>query len=115
MTTRSADSVKPCGHPEHPEDGNTGRVPQGRPPRIERGRDVEAHRNDAAWFVGKAVKLGFPAPEPTRKEWMWVRTEAVDIMTGELLGTLANTPLVAPWNHGDEVLFTVDEIVDVAE
>jgi uncharacterized protein YegJ (DUF2314 family) len=74
-------------------------------------------------FVGKLVKLGFPATNPqTNKETtehMWVKvTQQLEVgiySTGEeLVGTLENDPfLICEYENGDEVAFKVEEIEDV--
>jgi hypothetical protein len=76
-------------------------------------------------FVGKYVKLGFPAVHPhsgvSTTEHMWVKvTQQVQpgvYQTGEeLVGTLDNDPIyVTECQCGDEVAFKVDEIEEVLE
>jgi hypothetical protein len=113
-------TVKPCGHPHHPEDGNVGRIGAAGP-RVDRGADVEAHRSEPAWFVGRVIKLRFVAGEHSEHvEFMWVAVDSVATEFGVLMlrGRLANDPvkpaIEALVRCGDEVKFTVDEILDVA-
>lgn len=105
--------MKPCGHPAHPEDGNLGLVKLGDKPRADRAGDVEAHRTDPEWFVGKSVKLGVPTPVGDN-EYMWFLVEKLE--GAELVGSLRNHPIKCQniaW--GDQVAFTADEIIDVYE
>lgn len=71
---------------------------------------------DPKTFVGKHVKLGFPARDPrTMKkttEHMWV--EVQEVTPEGLKGTVNNDPImVTQYICGTEILFTVDEIEDV--
>lgn len=72
-------------------------------------------------FLGKYVKLGFPAINPiTRKsstEHMWVEVICVDkkdrrLKNGEqMVGKVSNNPVFdCEYSCGDEVAFSVDEI-----
>lgn len=109
-------TAKPCGHPPHPEDGNLGFIPVGGSIRIEHGEAVEAHRDDPKWFVGKNCKLGFPVLNDARerKEYMWVQVLDLGKETKELVGRLANTPVMpSEFSHGSLLSFETSEIVDV--
>lgn len=107
---------KPCGHPHHPEDGNIGHIPVGGAVRTLRADDVKAHLTDPAWFVGKYCKLGFPEPDSTRKEYMWVKVNSFTAESKELEGPLDNDPVRIPDLHsGALIAFTADEIIDVYE
>lgn len=111
-----AELKKPCGHADHPEDGNFGIVPKGRGPRIENGAMVEANRNKPGYFVGKFVKLAFPTGlMPGDIEYMWVEVKALHgDAKHELRGTLNNHPLRCTFFVFGEVLaFGTDEILDV--
>lgn len=101
----------PNGH--HVECGNFGRIPPGAKPLALRGEEVEAHRAEPQWFVGKFCKLGFPTSDPIHKEFMWVKV--LKIESKELHGALWNHPVFADADHGDVVAFTTDEIVDVSD
>ena len=105
---------KPCGHAAHPEDGNFGVRPKGQGPHIERGTDVEAHRSEPGWFVGKFVKLAFATGRmPGEFEYMWVEVQGVTEVH-ELRGVLKNTPLrCKDFTWGEELTFSMDEILDV--
>lgn len=69
-------------------------------------------------FVGRTVKLGFPAEAPDGShthEHMWVRvtgTALIDIHKDQdLIGVLSNDPVLkCDYTCGDEVAFKVDEI-----
>lgn len=74
-------------------------------------------------FLGKLVKLGFPATNPQTMtettEHMWVKVSEV-LEPGtydsgeELVGTLENDPfLICEYENGDEVAFKVEEIEDI--
>lgn len=101
----------PDGH--HVECGNLGRIAPGGKPRALRAEEVEAHRAEPQWFVGRFCKLGFPTSDPQHKEFMWVRT--LRFSEGELHGSLENHPVFAECDHGDVVAFTTDEVIDVSE
>lgn len=66
-------------------------------------------------FVGKLVKLGFPAKRSNGHETiehMWVKVEK--LQDDQLVGTLENDPfLECEYQYGDGVLFQVEEIEDV--
>jgi len=75
---------------------------------------------DPVALVGRHVKLKFdtgPAPDdiPAErwpdKESMWVKVSRVDGST--LIGFLDNEPVAVDMEVGDEVKFTVAEIVDI--
>ena len=68
---------------------------------------------DPSTFIGKCVKLGFPAKDD-RKEHMWVKVERLGKDT-ELEGVLDNDPqLDVGYACGDGVGFDVNEIEAVA-
>ncbi len=105
---------KPCGHAAHPEDGNFDIVPTGSPATSHRAEDVKNHLTTPKWFVGKFCKLGFPVPNSTHREYMWVEAQAIE--KDKLQGPLKNTPLKIPaLFHGDLIEFAADEIIDVYE
>lgn len=81
--------------------------------------------NKPADFVGKIVKLGFPATNPLSQketlEHMWVRVDSL-VQPGtydsgeELVGTLDNDPILdCEYACGDEVAFKVEEIEDAVD
>lgn len=100
-----------CGKPTetHPEFGNVGR----RRPFL-RVKDVVGHQGKPMWFVRRYVKLAFPYGVGCR-ELMWVRVVEFDVLSGHFKGTLANTPLYVAAQHGAEVEFVADEILDVSD
>lgn len=64
-------------------------------------------------FIGKWVKLGFPATDGTI-EHMWVKVTHID--KDEIFGYLDNDPTKTydpVLEAGTEVAFTIDEIEDV--
>ena len=64
------------------------------------------------WFVGKYVKLGFPAGDA--KEHCWV--EVTGTKEEELIGRLDNTPVIAlDWKGGAILTFNRGEIEEVLE
>jgi hypothetical protein len=70
-------------------------------------------------FVGKLIKLGFPAINPRTlnetTEHMWVKVNRLCTEGEEqLVGTLENDPfLICEYENGDEVAFKVEEIEDI--
>lgn len=107
MSTR-----KPCGHPDHPEDGNIGIICKGAGPSVLRGDEVKQHQADPWWFVGRFAKLGFPTGHGDDREYMWVRVTGLE--GAELRGLLKNTPVRCHGLSFDDVIgFKPDEIIDV--
>ncbi len=73
---------------------------------------------DPKGFVGKHVKLGFPAKDQGRSttEHMWVRvTKLYEGTENEQLeGTIDNDPVLdCAYKDGDTIAFSVKEIEDV--
>jgi len=67
-------------------------------------------------FVGRHVKLAFPADDPENphieREHMWVKVMEVDGQ--RLIGKLDNDPLFVSWlEDGSEVSFGRQEVEDV--
>ena len=116
---RRQSAGKACGHWQHPEDGNVQHVKENELPRVERGADVEAHRSDPAYFVGRYVKLRFEAED--EHEYMWIEVHTLDTLEGvpALRGRVDNIPgkraVKRTVSFNDEVTFTTDEIIDVAD
>jgi hypothetical protein len=116
LTTRPTPPPRTCGHPDHPEQGNVGELGT-QTPRAERGADVEAHRSDPTYFVGRCVKLCFATEGEC--EYMWVAVDAVETVDGapELQGWLCNTPVNRAvkriWRWGEWLGFRTHEIIDV--
>ncbi len=68
--------------------------------------------HDPKTFLGKYVKLGFPARNSGVVEHMWVKVE--EVTDKELIGTLDNDPIKdVGYLHGDALAFELHEIEDV--
>lgn len=79
-----------------------------------RAREVRQAAGGIEKWIGKVVKKGFPQfrDGPVDQEFMWL--EVTGVRDGELVGRLSNVPVQATYlSHGDEVVFSEDEIVAV--
>jgi hypothetical protein len=68
------------------------------------------------WFIGKFVKLGFPANDGScGKEHMWLKVHGLgDMDKNELVGELNNQPITTgEYALGDDVAFNRSEIEEV--